>query len=113
VRDGSSLSQEVRVPSACYVLDVKDWMEHLDPTSSVSAVVIRDEYRDALEAVVAHYMVGKVDFQTADDNDNEMADPTPIENPFLDLSVDMISCRAGFILLGHPGIGKSLRFLHA
>jgi hypothetical protein len=67
----------------------------------------RDEYREALHAVVDHY---KFDFPTTVDGEDEMAieinnPDQPFVNPFSDISEDFVSKMLGFILMGHPGIG--------
>lgn len=86
-------------------------MEELDATSSVSGILARDGYREALHAVVDHYKIGKVDFPTTVDGEDEMAmevdnPDQPFVNPFLDLSEDFVSKMVGFILMGHSGIGE-------
>jgi len=112
-RDGSS-SPDISIPSTYWVLDVKDWSLEFDPKCFVSGALIRDEYKEALQAVLSHYRTGNFHFPTSVVGEAMEVDieNRPFANPFLDLSADFVSEMGAFILLGHPGIGDLSRFLN-
>jgi hypothetical protein len=109
-RDGSSSFPNIS--STYWTLDVRDWALEFDPRCSVSSVLVRNEYREALRAAVDYYRVGKDHFPTDVDDEDEIVmevdinnSVRPFANPFKDLPTNLVSQRDAFILLGPPGIG--------
>ena len=115
----------IHVPPTYWVLKIQDWLEELVPESSLLGVLIRDEYMEALKAVIEYSSKRTTNFPTVvshggdrKDNEDDMRvdDDTlsaPFRNPFLDPPAQLVSYRGGFILVGHPGIGEQHRFLPA
>jgi hypothetical protein len=110
-------SGDVHVPPSCWVLNVEPWIKHLQPENEVSGFLVREEYVVALEEVAECYMNGKSEFATTsageeneetEENDDDMLidDGACFPNPYSTLSTATPSAMGGFILLGHPGIGK-------
>ena len=100
------------------VLKVQAWIDELMEAPCVSGFLIREEFRSALRALVEFSTTGKCQFSTVDteiegedvdvmqvDDDGSLA---TLENPFLNPASALVSEKGGFILLGHPGIGKNL-----
>jgi hypothetical protein len=93
------------------VLKAKAWVGDLLPDVDVSGFMIREEFTAALQAAIEYYTRGTYQFETTPD-ENDENDAMQIDsgacfpNPFSKLSPSFASTRGGFILLGHPGIGK-------
>ena len=89
----------------------------MDPSTAISDILIRGEYYEALKAAADHYQSGERDFVT----DEEICksplrlglDGSPLHfvNPLDSLIGDPGKGQWGFILIGHPGIGKPTRLL--
>jgi hypothetical protein len=95
------------LPSTYWTFDVNDWVRQLDPQSPVSGVLIRDEYKEALQALVQYYMDGTTPVPTETDGmTQEVDNAVPFLNPFSDIPARFVSNQLAAILLGHPGIGK-------
>jgi hypothetical protein len=93
------------------------WVQELQPDSRFRGVLIRDEYKEALRAIMEWFLHEK---QVTDDavtdnavTDNAVTDdamevddePAPFGNPFLDIPTSHVSENWAFIILGNPGIG--------
>jgi hypothetical protein len=98
------------------VLRVQAWINELMEAPCVSGFLIRTEFRKALRALVEFSTTGKYQFSTVDTEieGEEVAIPVnddgslvALENPFLNPAAALVSEKGGFILLGHPGIGKN------
>ncbi|KAM6495199.1 hypothetical protein JOM56_009822 [Amanita muscaria] len=97
-RDESPTKTEL--PSNCMVLNGGDWIKNLLPVSRFTDVLIRDEYNKALRAVIDWCLNRKrvtTDMQ-----------PAPWRNLFLDVPAGHVSKQSAFVLLGNPGIGKTV-----
>ena len=110
-RDENHPSTSIDVPSSCLVLEVENWIEELQPDSSFSGVLVRQEYREALRALMEWFLEGTSDIPTeiavgedAMQVDDVLSSPFP--NPFFDHSPDSRPTKGAFVLLGHPGIGE-------
>jgi len=89
-----------------------NWIQALEPSTPVSDILIREEYYEALKAVADHYQSGRYEFPT----DEEICEnplrlrsdgfPLPFANPLNALVGEAGANKRGFILIGHPGIGK-------
>jgi|ERR1700722_4223901 len=111
LRDKSPPADIINVPSSCWVLDSQNWANILTSDSFSASILMRNEYREATRAVVSFSRKASSRFLTSTENagDESTSDDIlqiPIENPFLELPIGEVSTRAGFILLGHPGIGE-------
>jgi hypothetical protein len=89
------------------VLDVQDWISILQPDASFSGVLVREEYREAVRALIQWFSEGMSEIPTeiAVDEDTMQVDEA-FPNPFVKLSRDSLPKKGGFVLLGHPGIGE-------
>ena len=106
-RDESHPSKSIDVPSSCLVLEVQDWIKYLQPESSVSGVLVREEYREALRALIEWFSEGTDDIPTeiAVGEDAMQVDdvlPAPFPNPFFDLSPDSRPKRGGIRVAWPP-----------
>ncbi|KAM6494818.1 hypothetical protein JOM56_009441 [Amanita muscaria] len=97
-RDKSCLT-ETELPSDCMVLKGGDWVDKLLPDSRFTGLLIRDEYHKVLRAIMEWFLPGK---KVTDD-----MQPAPWSNPFLDVPPTYVTKKRAFVLLGHPGIGKT------
>ena len=77
-----------------------DWVRELQPDSPFTGVLIRDEYLEALRAIVKWFLA---DEMTEDD-----IEPAPF---VFDVPLGLVSENRGFVLLGDPGIGERSCFL--
>ena len=71
-------------------------------------MLIREEYIEALLAVIEYYGGGEAGILT-NPNKMDIDDPdvlTLLSELFSNSSLQKPTTRSGFILLGHPGIGK-------
>ena len=102
-RDKSFPSTKTNLPLDCMVLRGGDWVRELQPDSRFTGALIRDEYAEALRAIMKWFLP-----VTEDVDDVE---PAPLKNPFLDVPTGLVSKKWGFVLLGDPGIGERSCFL--
>ena len=112
-RDENYPSTSIDVPSSCLVLGVQDWINELQPDSTFSSILVREEYREALRALIEWFSEGVFEIltETAVGEDAMQVDgsPAPFPNPFFALSPDSRPKQGAFVLLGHPGIGEQFR----
>ena len=80
------------------VLKGGDWVQELQPDSRFTGVLIRDEYKEALRAIM-EWFFGQ-DAMEVDD-----AQPAAFGNPFLDVPAGHVPENRAFVLFGNPGIG--------
>lgn len=110
-RDKSHPSNNADVPSSCLVLEVQDWISELQPDSDFSGVLVREEYREALGALLKWFLQGIHSIPTeiaVDEDAMQVVDVPPdlFPNPFSDFPPDARPKDGPFVLLGHPGIGE-------
>ena len=108
-RDEISPSTETNLPLDCMVLKGGDWVRELQPDSRFTGVLIRDEYKEALRAIMEWFLHGNE--VTEDAMEVDGMQPAPLGNPFVDVSIDLVSKHWAFVLLGNPGIGEQSSFL--
>jgi len=106
-------SEDVHASSTYWVMKLHDEINELldlGKSSGVSGVLIREEYVQALRAVIEFAEEGTFVFPTDDEEESEQnatqVHDTYFENPFSKLSAKSLSLMGGFILTGHPGIGE-------
>jgi hypothetical protein len=99
-------SEDVHVPQSCWVLSVADWIGELVPEECASGFMIREEYIEATLAAIEYYKKGTYRFVTPPDELTDITARNALTNPFSTLSLENVSKRGGFVLLGHPGIGE-------
>ncbi|KIL69261.1 hypothetical protein M378DRAFT_773366 [Amanita muscaria Koide BX008] len=96
-------STEINLPLDCVVLKGGDWVRELQPDSPFTGVLIRDEYAEALRAIVKWFLA---DEMTEDAMEVDDIEPTPF---VFDVPLKgLVSENRGFVLLGDPGIGKTV-----
>jgi hypothetical protein len=90
------------------VLETQDWINKLQPGSPFSGVLVREEYRGALRALVEWFSEGTYDIPTeiVVGEDAMQVDAAPFPNPFFALPSHSLSEKGAFVVLGHPGIGE-------
>jgi hypothetical protein len=108
-RDGSCPSTEANLPLDCMVLTGGEWARELQPDFRFTGVLIRDEYKEALQAIMEWFLHGNEVTEDAMEVDDMQ--PAPFGNPFLDVHIDLVSENWAFVLLGNPGIGEQSSFL--
>ena len=98
-------STETNLPLDCVVLRGGDWVRELQPDSTFTGVLMRDEYAEALRAIVK--------WSLADDMTEHAMEVDDIKSaPFVfDVPLGLVSETRGFVLLGDPGIGEQCCFL--
>jgi hypothetical protein len=107
-------SKDIHVPPHCWVLNIQPWIRDLiGLDSDIPGFMIREEYTLALRAAIQFYKGDEQMFRTttaADEgNDNDAMEIDTgdlLQNPFTELPSSLVSTRGGFIVVGHPGIGK-------
>ena len=98
-------STETNLPLDCVVLRGGDWVRELQPDSTFTGVLIRDEYAEALRAIVKWFLA---DEMTEDAMEVDDIEPAPF---VFDVPLGLVSENRGFVLLGDPGIGERSCFL--
>jgi hypothetical protein len=106
-------SKDIHVPPHCWVLNIQPWIQELIGFDIPAGFMVREEYLLASRAAIQFYKGEKQTFETAptaDEGNNDdvmeidMGDL--LQNPFTELPSSLVSKRGGFIVVGHPGIGK-------
>jgi hypothetical protein len=102
------------------VLKGGNWVRELQPDSHFTGVLIRDEYKEALGAIMEWFLSGNKVTEDAMDIDDSCSSwkhkvqiatqPGPLGNPFLDVPIGRVSRNWAFVLLGNPGIGEESGF---
>jgi len=105
-RDESSPSTAANIPLDCMVLKGGDWVRELQPDSRFTDILIRDEYKEALRAIMEWFLRGNEVTEGAMEVDDMQ--PAPFENPFFGIPTGFVSTNRGLVLLGNPGIGKTV-----
>ena len=81
-----------------------DWVRELEPDSRFTGVLIRDEYVEALRAIMKWFL--PINEVTEDVMEVDDIEPAHLENPFLDVPTGLVTKKWVFILLGDSGIGE-------
>ncbi|KIL65205.1 hypothetical protein M378DRAFT_162471 [Amanita muscaria Koide BX008] len=99
-------STKTELPLNFMVLKGGDWVRELQPESRFTDVLIRDEYTDALRAIMKWFL--DEDEATEDTMKADDMQPAALENLFFGVPAGLVSKNWAFVLLGNPGIGKTV-----
>jgi hypothetical protein len=101
-------SPHIRVPETCWKLRAQPWITDLLGCDDASSFMIREEYIEALGALIQYYRSGEdiiPNLMEDEYADRDVWNPPTISNPFDSLTSGERVREGGFVVLGHPGIG--------
>jgi len=112
-----SEDSDINAPSTGWIMTRQDVINHLlgFENGHLLGVLIREEYTEAFRAVVEFSQTRRAkrrtevtDDETEESHQSKTGAQDFYLNPFSNISATLSVSKGGFILIGHPGIGKTV-----